>query len=79
MIPTDLRLVSLIPSATEIVAALGLGDRLVGRSHECDFPPMLSVYPSVPLPILTPKGLAAKFTIALRICCSLPSVSIGWT
>lgn len=32
------RIVSLIASATEIVAALGLLDRLVGRSHECDYP-----------------------------------------
>lgn len=32
------RIVSLIPSATEIVAALGLEENLVGRSHECDFP-----------------------------------------
>ncbi len=32
------RVVSLLPSATEIVASLGLMDRLVGRSHECDFP-----------------------------------------
>jgi iron complex transport system substrate-binding protein len=32
------RIVSLIPSGTEIVAALGYGDRLVGRSHECDYP-----------------------------------------
>jgi iron complex transport system substrate-binding protein len=33
-----LRIVSLLPSATEIVFALGLGEELVGVSHECDFP-----------------------------------------
>jgi iron complex transport system substrate-binding protein len=33
-----MRIVSLLPSATEIVYALGLGDRLVGVTHECDFP-----------------------------------------
>ena len=32
------RIVSLIPSATEIVCALDCEDQLVGRSHECDFP-----------------------------------------
>ncbi len=32
------RVVSLLPSATEIVFALGCGDQLVGRSHECDYP-----------------------------------------
>ena len=36
---TSPRIVSLLPSATEIVAALGFGDHFVGRSHECDFPP----------------------------------------
>lgn len=33
-----MRIVSLLPSNTEMVCALGLGDRLVGVSHECDFP-----------------------------------------
>ncbi len=32
------RVVSLLPSATEIVCALGAGEQLVGISHECDFP-----------------------------------------
>jgi iron complex transport system substrate-binding protein len=34
-----MRIVSLLPSATEIVCALGLGDELVGVTHECDYPP----------------------------------------
>ncbi len=38
MNPGRHRIVSLIPSATEIVAALGHSESLVGRSHECDFP-----------------------------------------
>src|SRR6185295_3737008 len=33
-----MRVVSLLPAATEIVAALGAGDWLVGVSHECDWP-----------------------------------------
>lgn len=42
---TSLRIVSLLPSATEIVAALGLSDALVGRSHECDAPPDVARLP----------------------------------
>lgn len=38
MTSSNLRIVTLLPSATEIVAALGLSDAIVGRSHECDFP-----------------------------------------
>jgi iron complex transport system substrate-binding protein len=40
------RIVSLLPSATEIVAALGLGPYLVGRSHECDFPESVAALPA---------------------------------
>ena len=39
------RIISLLPSATEIVAALGFGEHLVGRSHECDFPPGVEQLP----------------------------------
>ncbi|MCL6475824.1 MAG: cobalamin-binding protein [Firmicutes bacterium] len=42
-----MRIVSLLPSATEIVYALGLGDSLVGRSHECDYPPAVQDKPVV--------------------------------
>lgn len=34
-----MKIVSLLPSATEIVCALGLGAHLVGVSHDCDYPP----------------------------------------
>ncbi len=40
------RIVSLIPSGTEILAALGLTDVIVGRSHECDFPSHIENLPA---------------------------------
>lgn len=51
-----LRIVSLIPSATEIVAELGLADRLVGRSHECDHPPGIERLPACTAPAFTSDG-----------------------
>ncbi|PSO72612.1 MAG: cobalamin-binding protein [Cyanobacteria bacterium QS_1_48_34] len=39
------RIISLLPGATETIAALGLTDALVGRSHECDYPPQVQNLP----------------------------------
>jgi iron complex transport system substrate-binding protein len=53
------RVVSLIASATEIVAALGARDLLVARSHECDYPADLAALPAVTAPkldIARPSG-----------------------
>jgi iron complex transport system substrate-binding protein len=40
-----LRIVTLLPSATEIVCAIGLADKLVGVSHSCDYPPRVRNLP----------------------------------
>ncbi|MFN8453026.1 MAG: cobalamin-binding protein, partial [Anaerolineae bacterium] len=45
-----MRIVSLIPSATEIVCALGFEADLVGRSHECDYPPSVRDLPALTEP-----------------------------
>jgi iron complex transport system substrate-binding protein len=50
------RIVSLIASATEIVCALGCEDQLVGRSHECDFPPSVLRLPVCTEPKFNVEG-----------------------
>ena len=40
-----MRIVSLLPSLTELVCVLGRGDELVGVTHECDFPPGVELLP----------------------------------
>ena len=42
-----MRIVSLLPSATETLFALGLGDQLVSVTHECDYPPEATLLPIV--------------------------------
>lgn len=54
-----MRIVSLLPSATEIVAALGLGGELVGISHECDFPTEVVVNKPIITRSVIPPGLEA--------------------
>ena len=50
------RIASLLPSTTEIVCALGLGADLVGRSHECDFPPEVAALPALTEPKLDARA-----------------------
>lgn len=54
-----MRVVSLLPSATEIVFGIGAGPQLVGVTHECDFPPAARA-----LPALTSSLLPAELDAA---------------
>ena len=57
---TSPRVVSLIASATEIVCALGFEANLVGRSHECDFPPSIRRLPVCTEPSFETEGSSAE-------------------
>jgi iron complex transport system substrate-binding protein len=59
-----MRICSLLPSATEIVAALGLADSLVGVSDECDFPPAVRELPVVSASRVSGDGLSSLQTDA---------------
>jgi iron complex transport system substrate-binding protein len=54
------RIVSLLPAATEIVAALGLMDNVVGVSHECDFPEEANTKPRVTSCPVHKAGLSSR-------------------
>ncbi|MDE2725430.1 MAG: cobalamin-binding protein [Gemmatimonadota bacterium] len=50
------RIISLLPSSTEIICAIGGGERLVGRSHECDYPSIVANLPICTAPKFDPDG-----------------------
>ena len=54
------RVVSLLPSSTEIIYALGCGDRIVGRSHECDYPAGIDALPPCTAPKFDPNGTSRE-------------------
>ncbi len=60
------RVVSLIASATEIVAGLGCLHRLVGRSHECDFPPEVERLPVLTAPRIEVSGSSAEIDARVK-------------
>src|SRR5215212_11816802 len=53
-----MRIASLVPSATEMLFALGLGDSVVGVTHECDYPPPAAGRPHLTRSVIA-EGLSA--------------------
>ena len=64
--PGPLRVASLLPAATEIVAALGAEDLLVAISHECDHPPSILTRPRVTSSPVDPRSSSAAIDAAVR-------------
>jgi iron complex transport system substrate-binding protein len=61
-----MRIASLVPSATELLFALGLGDRVAAVTHECDYPPGAEQLPHLTRSVI-PDGLdAAEIDAAVR-------------
>jgi iron complex transport system substrate-binding protein len=61
-----MRIASLVPSATEMLFALGLGDRVVAVTHECDYPPGVEQLPHLTRSVI-PEGLPpAEIDAAVR-------------
>jgi iron complex transport system substrate-binding protein len=61
-----LRIVSLLPSATEIVCVLGLTDHLVGVTHECDYPPAVAGLPKVTRTLIPHDAASAQIDELVR-------------
>ncbi len=61
-----MRIVSLLPSATEMVCALGLEEHLVGVTHECDFPPVVNTLPKVTRSLIPASASSADIDRLVR-------------
>ena len=61
-----MRIVSLLPSATEIICQVGLGEHLVGVSHECDYPAYVSNLPNVTKSLIAKDATSAEIDVAVR-------------
>ncbi len=60
------RIISLLPSSTEIICALGLRGQLVGVSHECDYPADVVGLPILTEPKLDPRGTSGDIDTRVR-------------
>jgi iron complex transport system substrate-binding protein len=60
------RIASLVPSATETLFALGLGDSVVGVTHECDYPPEARDLPHLTRTVIPPDLSSAEIDAAVR-------------
>ena len=61
-----MRIVSLLPSATEIACVLGLEESLVGISHECDYPPSVKTKPALIRPRVDPTAAPEEIDRQVR-------------
>ncbi len=61
-----MRIVSLLPSATEMICALGLEDQLVGVTHECDFPAFVRGLPKVTRTLIPAEAPSAEIDRLVR-------------
>jgi iron complex transport system substrate-binding protein len=61
-----MRIASLVPSSTEMLFALGLGEQVVGVTHECDYPPAASELPHLTATVIAEGLSAGEIDVAVK-------------